>query len=293
MKKSTKEQAKPTIGFIGQGWIGKHYSDDLERRGFEVVRYSKEEQYIKNKAHIKKCDIVFIAVPTPTNAKGFDDSIVRSVIRLVGKGKTAVIKSTLLPGTTEEIQKENPDIFVLNSPEFLSVSTAAYDAGNPSRNIVGIPYDNQEYRKKAEEVMKILPKALYKFTYNAICSSREAELIKYGRNYLGFVRVIAINLFYDVAEKLDVDWNILREAMSADPDNGPTYMNPIHKSGRGAGGECFIKDFEAFSRMYDGLVKDELGKKVIDSLKAKNIKLLIESKKDINLLRGVYGESIF
>jgi nucleotide sugar dehydrogenase len=284
--------SRDTIGFIGQGWIGKHYADDFERRGFSVVRFSKEQPYKKNKEKIKTCDIVFIAVPTPTTKQGFDDSIIRSVIKLIGKGKTAIIKSTLLPGTTESIQKEHPDIFVLHSPEFLSVSTAAYDAGHPSRNIIGIPIDNPEFRKRAEMVMKILPKALYKMTYNAIMSSREAELVKYGRNYLGFVRVVAINLFYDVAKKLDVDWDVVCEAMSADPDNGPTYMNPIHKSGRGAGGECFIKDFEAFSRLYDKLVHDKKGQAVITSLIDKNIELLVGSHKDLELLRGVYGNKI-
>ena len=36
------------IGFIGQGWIGKHYADDFEQRGFDVVRYAPNEQYILN-----------------------------------------------------------------------------------------------------------------------------------------------------------------------------------------------------------------------------------------------------
>ena len=40
---------KIKIGFIGQGWIGKNYADDFEKRGFDVVRYSQEEPYVKNK----------------------------------------------------------------------------------------------------------------------------------------------------------------------------------------------------------------------------------------------------
>jgi UDPglucose 6-dehydrogenase len=285
-------QKTELIGFIGQGWIGKHYADDFERRGYKVVRYSMEKPYVANKSKIEGCDIVFIAVPTPTTPEGFDDSIIRSVIKLVGKGKTAVIKSTLLPGTTDSIQKENPGIFVLNSPEFLSVSTAAYDASNPSRNIVGIPVDDPEYRKRAEAVIRILPRALYKLTYNCICSSREAELIKYGRNYLGYVRVVAINLFYDLVSKLDVDWDVIRDAMSADPDNGPTYMNPLHKSGRGAGGECFIKDFAAFREMYEKMIPDVAGLGLLKALEQKNIDLLLGSKKDLELLKGVYGSKI-
>ena len=57
---------KEKIGFIGQGFIGKNYADDFERRGFEVIRYALEEPYRANKEKIRECDIVFIAVPTPT-----------------------------------------------------------------------------------------------------------------------------------------------------------------------------------------------------------------------------------
>ena len=42
------------IGFIGQGWIGKHYANDFEMRGFETVRYGLEPQYAVNKERMKK-----------------------------------------------------------------------------------------------------------------------------------------------------------------------------------------------------------------------------------------------
>jgi hypothetical protein len=105
--------SKPRIGFIGQGWIGKNYADDFEQRGYEVVRFGLEPAYATNKERIAQCDIVLVAVPTPTTVDGFDDSIVRGVIGLVGKGKIAVIKSTMQPGTTESIQEQYPDRFVL------------------------------------------------------------------------------------------------------------------------------------------------------------------------------------
>src|SRR3989344_5672703 len=117
---------KVKIGFIGHGVVGKNCADDFEARGHVVIRYAKEKPYHKNKNAIKDCDIVFIAVPTPTTPDGFDDSIVREALSLVGKGKIAVIKSTIVPGTTRSIQKENPDVFVMHSPEFLTESTAAY-----------------------------------------------------------------------------------------------------------------------------------------------------------------------
>lgn len=274
------------IGFIGQGWIGKHYADDFEARGYDVVRFALEEPYIQNKEKIGACDIVFIAVPTPTTKEGFDDSIVRRVLPLVGKGKIAVVKSTILPGTTESLQNENPDIFVLHSPEFLVESTAAYDAGHPNRNIVGIPVENDVYRAKAQAVLDVLPDAPYVRTM----SSRDAEFVKYAGNCFLFTKVMYMNLLYDLIVAKGGDWKSVRDAFIHDPRIGASHTEPVHKTGRGAGGHCFIKDFEAFREMYDKEVKDTYGSELLEALAHKNIELLVNSEKDMDLLEGVYGD---
>lgn len=273
------------IGFIGQGWIGKNYADDFENRGYEVVRYSLEEPYIGNKEKILFCDIVFIAVPTPTTKDGFDASRVRSALTSVGKGKIAVIKSTILPGTTEKLQKETPDVYVLHSPEFLVESTASYDAGHPNRNIVGIPIEDEIYREKAWKVLSVLPNA----PYVKILSSTDAEFVKYAGNCFLLTKVMYMNLLYDLVTSMSGDWKSIREAFIHDPRIGVSHTEPVHQSGRGAGGDCFIKDFEAFRRMYDEHVRDALGSDLLSALKDKNIQLLKESGKDLALLEAVYG----
>lgn len=273
------------IGFIGQGWIGKNYADDFENRGYDVVRYALEERYIHNKEKIAECDIVFIAVPTPTTEDGFDDSIVRSSLTLIGQGKTAVIKSTIVPGTTEKIQKENPNIFVFHSPEFLVELTAAYDAANPNRNIIGTPIENDEYTRRAKEILSVLPKA----PYETIMKSSDAEFVKYAGNCFLFTKVMFMNMLFDLVHKMDGNWNHIKEALIHDPRVGTSHVEPSHKGGRGAGGHCFIKDFEAFRTLYDTLVQDESGSAILKNQAIKNIKLLVESQKDIELLEGVYG----
>ena len=84
--------------FYRPGLIGKNYADNFEQRGFNIVRYSMEPEYVGNKEKTKDRDIVFIAVPTPTTPAGFDDSILKQVIRISGREKVALIKSTVLPG---------------------------------------------------------------------------------------------------------------------------------------------------------------------------------------------------
>lgn len=282
---------KPRIGFIGQGFVGKNYADDFEARGYTVVRYAKEKPYNGNKDAIKTCDVVFIAVPTPTTPKGFDDSIIREALSLVGKGKIAIVKSTIVPGTTKSIQEENPDIFVLHSPEFLTESTASYDAKNPSLNIIGLPIQNEIFQEKARAVLSILPKS----QYEKICLAEEAEIIKYTHNSLGYVKLVFINMVYDLATKLGADWGVIRESLASDPMVATKFnyhLDPIHKSGRGAGGHCLIKDFETFTRLYKKTFPHDVsGISVLNGNVKKNIELLHSSGKDAKILSGVYNIS--
>ena len=286
---------KPLTGFIGQGFIGKNYADDFERRGFPIVRYARSAPYNVNKEKIASCPFVFIAVPTPTTERGFDYSVVQEVLALVGKGTVAVIKSTTLPGTTESLQKQYTDIVVLHSPEFLAEATATHDASHPERNIIGVPVDDCPHNKAAKHVLSMLPKA----PFNLVCSSRESELIKYAGNAFLYLKVVFANILYDMAQKEGADWGVLTSAIGADARIGPSHLAVVHSSGhkgalsgRGAGGHCFIKDFSALRSLYaQRFPKDKKGLRVLTALECKNNDLLTQSGKDLDLLKGVYGEN--
>ena len=286
------------IGFIGQGWIGKHYADDFEARLYDVVRYSLEEPYIHNKEAVGECEIVFIAVPTPTTPEGFSYSAVEDALTLIKSGAIAVIKSTLSPGTTEALQQKFPELFVFHSPEFLREAQAAYDAAHPDRNLIGIPIDNDEYRKRAARVLRVLPEA----PYSQIMSARSAELVKYAGNCFLMTKVLFMNTLYDLTVQSGQSWDDVRSALIKDPRIGESHTQPVHVSGhiedktsttqRGAGGHCFIKDFEAFRQYYKEVVGEDDAFAVLSSQVAYNNRLLKESGKDLELLQGVYGEMI-
>lgn len=288
---------KPLIGFIGQGYVGGSYANNFERRKLNVVRYSLEEKYRMNKARIKECDIVFLCVPTPTVPAGasrrggqhgvrFDASILENGLSLVGKGAIVVIKSTLEPGTTRRLQKKFPRITVLCSPEFLSVKTAQRDADKPFSNIVGMSQRSSRHSRAAKLVHKILPKA----RFSLMCTSEEAELIKYAHNFSGYTQIIAFNIVYDLARRLGAAWEPIATAIAADPLIPNRYANPVHKKGRGAGGACFIKDVASLARLYARTLRsDKAGRAFLTALEQKNIALLLSSNKDRKLLEGVYG----
>jgi nucleotide sugar dehydrogenase len=278
---------KPLIGFVGQGWIGRNYANDFEARGYETVRYALEPEYIGNKSKIAGCDIVIIAVPTPTTPKGFDASIVESALKLVGKGKIAVIKSTVIPGSSKRLQEEYPDITIIYAPEFLSEATATHDASHPFSNIMGLPVDDAVHRDAAQLVLSVLPES----PFTQVCSSTDAELIKYTHNMSGYVQIVLFNMMYDLAVATGADWARIQKALEADPYICNRYSKPVHKSGRGAGGGCFIKDYAAIRELYeDTFPDDEVTSKTLRAIECKNIDLLTKSGKDAVLLKGVYGD---
>ena len=232
-------------------------------------------------------------MPTPTTPEGFDYSIVEGAIELIGKGNVAVIKSTMQPGSTEQIAKKYPDVFVMHSPEFLKEKTAAFDASNPDRNIIGITEDTEEYKEKAKMVMKVLAKA----PYNKVMDVRSAELVKYIGNCFLMTKVVFFNVMYDIADKLDLNWEDVRDSVANDPRIGESHTKIKHESGhggpaaRGAGGHCFIKDFAAIRELHEKIVGDDkAGLEVLKSIEDKNINLLKSSGKDIDLLCSIYDE---
>lgn len=294
-----------TIGFVGQGFIGKNYADDFEARGMSVVRYGLQSEYVGNKENIKDCDIVFIAVPAPTVPSGevrddshpavqFDDSNIREAIALTRPGATVVIKSTIPPGSTVRYQAEYSDRIILHSPEFLTESTAAYDAAHPERTIVGVPNDSSETRAAAEQVFALFPPA----PFTLICPAQDAELIKYGSNAFLFVKIVFANMLYELAAKHQGNWETIRAGIGADPRVGPSHMDLHVKEDpvgvmnrRGAGRSCFIKDFALLSELYaEEFPNDATTISALRGFEYKNAELLREYDRYVNLLEGVYGK---
>ena len=281
-----KAAGKSPVGFIGQGYVGKNYADDFEARGFTTVRYALEEPYRGNKTKIAECDIVFIGVPTPTTSAGCDTSIVKEALGLVGDGKVAVIKSTIPPGTTRALQQECPQIVVLHNPEFLRESYARQDVEHPDRTIIGIPQDSELYRARAQELLTLLPKA----PFELVCDSQTAEFIKYTHNTLGYALIVFANVLYDMAQVHGVAWEPVKNSILHNPWYPEKYLDPVHKGGRGAGGTCFVKDFAALRALYEQSVRNPAGLALLEAYEKKNVELLHTSGKDLDLLRGVYGD---
>lgn len=226
------------LGIMGVGMVGGALKSYFEGKGLKLFLYD-EEKNLGSLEEVNQADIIFICVPTPFNKeKGFDLSFVERACQNIKEEKIAVIKSTILPGTTEKLQERYSQHRFLFNPEFLTEATAQQDTNHPDRQILG--YTKQS-RDIAENVLQILPSAPFK----KIIPAAEAEMVKYFSNTWFSTKVVFSNQMYKLCKKLGIDYEIIRECASADKMIGSSHLNVLHKGYFGYGGKCLTKDIRA------------------------------------------------
>ena len=184
-----------TIAIIGAGVVGGALMAYLRGRGHDVGAFDPPKG-LDDARVLDAAEIAFVCVPTPyAPGRGFDDShLIEAVDRLPG-AKTVVLKSTVLPGMTDDLQARYPQHRFLFNPEFLREATANDDFMHPDRQIVGC---TPASAAAALGVMAILPRA----EYERICPAREAEMAKYVANAFLAIKVSYANEVFDLCERL-------------------------------------------------------------------------------------------
>jgi len=231
------------IGVVGVGMVGgalaRYFQADPKHKVFLYDKYQRKG----SPQEVNKADVVFVCVPTPFDPKKheFDVSYVRSAFSMLKGSKIVVIKSTVIPGTTEKLQKTYPHHKVLFNPEFLTEATADHDMFCPDRQIVG--YTKQSYAV-AKDILQLLPLA----PFERIIPAPEAEMVKYFSNTWFGVKVSFANEMYDVCKALGLEYDHIMECAAADKSVGRTHLEVWHKGYRGYGGKCLPKDMKAFIR---------------------------------------------
>lgn len=227
---------KEKIGIVGTGMVGGALKEYFESKERKLFLYDKGKK-IGSMDEVNQAELVFICVPTPYNGS-FDLSIVKETCHKLTPGKIIVIKSTVVPGTTNSLQKEFPKHIFLFNPEFLVEEKAVKDMFNPDRQIMGYTDKSKDI---AGQVMEILPRA----RYEKIMPASEAEMVKYFGNTFLAVKVIFGIQMHDFCQKLGVDYATVKEGASADPRIGPSHLDVFHGGYKGYGGKCLVKDIRA------------------------------------------------
>lgn len=258
----------PPAGIIGYGMVGGAVGAWFPR----VAKYDLKK-FPNDWIEVDACDIVFICVPTPyKKSSGYDYRAIESTAKRLSGKKIIVLKSTVLPGKTAELQKKFPKHTWLFNPEFLRDKTAVQDFLKPDRQIVGMAKNTVKHRVAAKIVMELLPKA----PYQAITSSTEAELIKIFANAFGATKVTFFNMIFDVAKKLGADYEQVRLGVGNDPRITTSWTKVLSDGYRGYSGKCFPKDVGAMIR-FGQLNKHRLP--LLEITDALNWKLLPKSQR--------------
>src|SRR3989338_4934705 len=198
------------IGVIGMGMVGApvaRYFEEIkgQKRGESLFLFDTDPKKNFND-DINQAEIVFISVPTPPAPNGSADlSALESAFQKLTGNKTVVIRSTVTPGTTENLQKKYWAHKILFNPEFLDAKFNWEQFIKPSRQIIG---STAESKDVSGLILSLLPDAPFKSEIGAT----EAELVKYASNVHYARKVNFVNIIANLAEKLGADYDNIRQA---------------------------------------------------------------------------------
>ena len=222
---------------MGTGMVGGALQRYFEMKHIDVGLYDPPKG-LAEVGVLRDADVIFVAVPTPyyLDGSGFDESFLRSAMDAIPvPGKTIVLKSTILPGTTERFQELYPQHRFLFNPEFLTETTVDHDMQHPTRQIVGY---TEVSRRDAELVLGLLPEA----PFQKIVPATVAEMVKYFGNAFYALKVAYANQMYDLCQSMGLDYDLVKDCAKAEPMIGTQHLEIFHKGYRGYGGKCLPKD---------------------------------------------------
>lgn len=262
-------EMKTRISIIGSGFVGQAIGKGFLRLRNRVIFYDIVDKDLPNFTKdinyaIEHSDISFICVPTPTTPEGIDLSYIKEAtmnIAIVLSRKhgyhLVVVKSTVVPGTTEKVvipileeysgkSVREGEIGVCMNPEFLTEIERSWtdeidyeiiykkDFFTEDRIVIG------EYDKKSGYILAEVYKPLNKPIFRT--DLKTAEMIKYASNCMLATKISYWNEIFLICKDLGIDSQIVANITGLDPRIGK--YGTVH--GKAFGGKCLPKDLKAF-----------------------------------------------
>jgi GDP-mannose 6-dehydrogenase len=204
---------------------------------------------------VLESDVSFVCVGTPSLRNGkLDLSHIEKVAQEIGaamaqkkSGHTFVLRSTVLPGTTESIvlpileqasgRRAGIDFKVAYNPEFMREGSAVADFLQPPYTILGA--QDPSHLAALRDLYKQTPDKVFETSISV------AEMVKYLSNAFHAVKVTFANEVGTLCKHLGVDAQAVTDIFTSDTrlNISRAYLSP----GFAFGGSCLPKDVRALT----------------------------------------------
>jgi GDP-mannose 6-dehydrogenase len=204
---------------------------------------------------VHQTDVSFVCVGTPSLRNGrLDLSGIERSCREVGealRGKNRfhwfVLRSTILPGTTDELaipaiekasgKRAGKDFAVCTNPEFTREGCAVSDFLNPPMTVLGAA--DPAHLEPLREIYSWIPGKIFETSF------RVSEMVKYVCNSFHALKVAFANEVGVLCKEMGVDAQAVTEIFTADTklNISAAYLTP----GFAFGGSCLPKDLRAIT----------------------------------------------
>ena len=208
------------------------------------------------KEGVEKSDVIFIAVPTPSQADGsvdlsYIESVARDIAAHMTSYKIVVDKSTVPVKTGEKVaetikrySKSKVEFDVVSNPEFLREGFAVEDLMKPDRVVIGV---------RSQRPVQAMKGVYQPFGAPIIVTDiNSAELIKHAANSFLALKISYINAISVICEASGANVQEVAAGIGMDARIGRRFLD----ASLGFGGSCFPKDLSAFIKISETLGYD-------------------------------------
>lgn len=226
------------IIIIGSGTVGTATGDGFQRFGNEVLFYDTDNESLEklelagfhtiNDVSGENADAFFVCTP--------EDVIEDVIYRLPYKESLVIIRSSVLPGTTNMLIKKTGGGHIVVNPEFLREATATDDFLNPSRIVYSACC--QQHRELLEKLYKPFQASMV-----YVDDPTTAEMAKYAANLFLATTISYWNELNNLCLKLDINSHVVGKIAAMDP-RIPSYGASQH--GKPFGGKCLPQNIRQF-----------------------------------------------
>lgn len=276
------------MNIIGLGYVGSSlsYLCDNNKIKYNVCDINKKEgcfnyysnisDLVKNSEKENETNWYFICVPTPNLESGecnikIVEQLVKELDKKTKKTSFILIKSTIPPGTCDDLSEKYKNNKIIFNPEFLREDTYKEDVMNAKFLLLGCK--NLELIE-LQQIFKMFRETLYKHNSQIDLISKtykECEIYKYTLNtYLG-MKIIYFNEVYEICEKLNINYNNVKDLLKLDERIGKYGTAiPAHDGYLGHGKSCLQKDLTGMMHVRRKL---GLNSNILNEVRKRNLEL--------------------